>query len=97
MENDNHKLIGQLALEYTEYMSGSDDNAEFTGGDIAAAYIIGAEKTLRRVCNVIRYSAEISGLSKEQADTLLRAIEAVESTPTHKEDERTDTPTADRL
>lgn len=97
MENDNHKLIGQLALEYTEYMSGSDDNAEFSGGDIAAAYIIGAEKTLRRVCNVIRYSAEICGLTADQADKLLSAIEAIENSLRHKTNGQPDTITENGL
>lgn len=78
MEEDKHKLIAGLSIEYTERMCDSDDNAEFSPGDIAAAYTIGSEKTLRRVCNVIRESCIVGGITDDQTAKLLSAIESVE-------------------
>lgn len=78
METDNHKLISDLSEEYADRMSDGDFNKTFDRGDIAAAYIIGAEETLNRVCNVIRESAVVGGISLQQSQTIIRIIQAIE-------------------
>lgn len=78
----NHKLISDLSEEYADSMSAAKPaDTSFSRGDIAAAYIIGAEKTLRRVCNVIRESGAVGGLTGSQTERLLGVIELIESAP----------------
>lgn len=78
---DDHRLISDLSEEYADRMTKSDTERTFSRGCIAAAYIIGAEETLRRVCNVIRQVAIIGGIPVGQSEKLLRAIEKIESMP----------------
>ena len=79
MYTDNHRLISDLSEKYASEILRIKDGKPFGKGDIAAAYIIGAEETLRRVCNIISHSAKIRGITHPQAVTLLRAIEQIES------------------
>lgn len=81
MNTDNHKLITDLSIEYANQMCAGDNERKFCRGSIAAAYVIGAEETLRRVCNVIRESANVGGLSTRQSQTLLRIIDDIEMHP----------------
>lgn len=78
METGNHKLISDLSEKYADKMCGDDNNKLFSRGSIAAAYIIGAEETLHRVCNVISESAVVGGISRQQSQTLIRIIQAIE-------------------
>lgn len=78
METDKHKLISDLSEKYSERMCGGDNDKAFSRGSIAAAYIIGAEETLHRVCNVISESAVVGGISRQQSQTLIRIIQAIE-------------------
>lgn len=79
MFSDNHQLISDLSEEYAKNMLKHKNGNPFLKADIAAAYIIGAEETLRRVSNIIRHSAKVGGISSWKAATLLRAIEQIES------------------
>lgn len=81
MNTDNHRLISDLSKEYVESLSQGDHEATFTCGDITAAYIIGAEEALRRVCNVIRESAVAGGLTSYQSQRLIGVVELIESNP----------------
>lgn len=76
-----HRLIAMCAADYADSMcqASGDDIAVFDRHDISVAYIQGGEKTLRRVCNVISYSAHIGGLTTEQAEKLLLSIETIEN------------------
>lgn len=78
---DNHILIADLAKAYADSRCGGDKEKTFDCDAIIGTYITAAEKTLHRACNVIRYSADIGGLTKAQADTLLLCIEQVERMP----------------
>lgn len=79
MYTDNHRLISDLSEKYASEILRIKSGKPFVKGDIAAAYIIGAEETLRRVSNIIRHSAKVGGISPWKAATLLRAIEQIES------------------
>ena len=79
MNKDNHKLISGLSEGYADQMCSGDNERKFCRGRIAAAYIIGAEETLHRVCNVIRESAAVGGITPHQSYTLIKIIEAIES------------------
>ena len=81
MNKDNHRLISDLSKEYTESLSQSNPEATFTCGDIAVAYIIGAEEALQRVCNVIRESVLAGGLTSYQSQRLIGVVELIESNP----------------
>lgn len=81
MNKDNHRLISDLSKEYTESLSKGNSEATFTCGDIAAAYIIGAEEALQRVCNVIRESVLAGGLTSYQSQRLIGVVELIESNP----------------
>lgn len=78
METDNHKLISDLSEKYADRMCDGDNSKVFSRGSIAAAYIIGAEETLHRVCNAIRESATIGGISPRQSQILLMIIQSIE-------------------
>lgn len=78
METDNHRLISDKSEEYAERMCEGNNDKMFGRGSIAAAYIIGAEETLHRICNVIRESAIIGGISRQQSQTLIRIIQSIE-------------------
>lgn len=73
-----HNLISDLSEQYAAKMLEVSGDS-FTKANIAAAYIIGAEETLQRVCNVIRHSAKCNGLTQTQCATLLSAIQLIES------------------
>lgn len=91
MEQSNkHILISDLSEEYADRMCEGDNDRRFCRGSIAAAYVIGAKTTLRRVCGVIMESAVIGGVTAEQSQTLLRIIEHIESTPKSKRHGRLD-------
>lgn len=79
MEVDKHLLISDLSEKYADKMC--QCSTSFSRGSIAAAYIIGAEETLHRVCNVIRESSLIGGISPQQSSILLNIIQEIESTP----------------
>lgn len=79
METDNHRLIAALSAKYTDRICEAREDTIFTRESIAAAYIVGAEETLRRVCNIIRESAKCGGLTQEQAKALIGLIEHIES------------------
>ena len=80
METDKHRLIAALSAKYTDGIcEAKADNAAFTRESIAAAYIVGAEETLRRVCNVIRQSAVCGGITHTQSDMLIGLINHIES------------------
>lgn len=81
MEIDNHHCISDLSEIYADEMCDGDPGHTFSRASIAAAYIIGAEKTLKRVCNVIRESARVGGISLWQCERLLLSIESVERMP----------------
>ena len=76
---ENHELICGLSLKYADAMCDGNPEKQFSRGGIAAAYVMGAEETLRRVTNIIRESAAIGGLSPQQAGKLLLIIETIES------------------
>lgn len=79
MYTDNHRLISDLSEKYASEILRIKDGKPFGKGDIAAAYIIGAEETLQRACNAIRHSVKAGGITQRQGSTLLRAIERIES------------------
>lgn len=80
METDNHRLIAALSAKYTDGIcEAKADNTTFTRESIAAAYIVGAEETLQRICNVIRESAKCGGLTQVQSKALIGLIEHIES------------------
>lgn len=79
MYTDNHRLISDLSGKYASEILRIKDGKPFGKGDIAAAYIIGAEETLQRACNAIRHSVKAGGITQRQGSTLLRAIERMES------------------
>lgn len=81
MDPNNHILISDKSEAYANRMCDGDASQTFNRGDIAAAYIIGAETTLHRICNAIQASVFVGGLSKQQSQTLLRIIEKIENTP----------------
>lgn len=74
-----HNYIADLALNYAEDVFGNNECIEICKGELVAAYMIGAVKTLKRVCNVIQESTNVGGLTKGQLNKLLLVIEAVES------------------
>lgn len=73
-----HNYITDLALEYANDVFGNDECIEIGKGELVAAYMIGAVKTLKRVCNVIQESANVGGLTQDQQNKLLLAIEVIE-------------------
>lgn len=79
MQTDSHKLIAMRSVEYADTMCDGDDERKFCRGSIAAAYIIGAEETLHRICEIIKFSAQIGGITDRQSLSLLFAIEEIES------------------
>lgn len=81
MEINKHRLIAGLSRNYADKMCDGNDAATFDRCSIAAAYIIGAEETLHRVCNIILESARIGGIDRANAAILLETIEAIESMP----------------
>lgn len=74
----NHNCIADHAVAYVNEVFGKEEHIEICKGEMVAAYIIGAEKTLKRVCNVIQESANVGGLTQEQLNKLLLAIEVIE-------------------
>lgn len=78
MQTDRHKLIAMRSVEYADAMCDGDDERKFCRGSIAAAYIIGAEETLHRICEIIKFSAQIGGITDRQYQSLLHAIEDIE-------------------
>lgn len=76
---DEHLFIAGLARSYA--LGLCDGEKTFSRDAIICTYITAAEKTLRRVCNVIRESAAIGGITAEQCVKLLRSIEEVERLP----------------
>lgn len=74
-----YNYIADLALNYAEDVFGNNECIEICKGELVAAYMIGAVKTLKRVCNVIQESTNVGGLTKGQLNKLLLVIEAVES------------------
>lgn len=78
---DEHLFIAGLARSYALGLCDGDSEKTFGRDDIICSYITAAEKTLRRVCNVIRESAAIGGITAEQCVKLLRSIEEVERLP----------------
>lgn len=81
METNNRQLISDLSTEYADRMCKGDDDRQFSRSALAAAYVVGAEATLTRACNIIRESAAMGGLSPRQSDILLRIINDIESKP----------------
>lgn len=80
MNTDNHHLISSLSEKYADRMcEGGKDT--FSRGSITAAYIIGAEATLHRVCNVILESGRCGGISPRQSGALINLIQQIEATP----------------
>ena len=88
-----HRLIALRAVDYADSMceASGGDSAVFDRHDIAVAYIQGGERTLRRVCLAIAESARIGGLTPEQAQKLLLAIETIENTSHDPYDKTTST------
>lgn len=74
-----HNYITELALSYADDVFGKEEHIEICKGEMVAAYMVGAVKTLKRVCNVIKESANVGGLTQDQLNKLLLAIEVVES------------------
>lgn len=78
MNTMEHNYIADLAIAYTDDVFGNCDCIEIGKGEMVAAYMIGAEKTLKRVCDVIQESANVGGLTQDQLNKLLLAIEVIE-------------------
>lgn len=78
MNSMEHNYIADLAQSYTDDVFGNNECIEICKGEMVAAYMIGAEKTLKRVCNVIQESANVGGLTQDQLNKLLLAIEVIE-------------------
>lgn len=76
-----HSLISGLSQRYADRMAAGDETRTFGRSSIAAAYIIGAEETLHRICNIIRESSVCGGLQPRQAQVLLNIINEIENTP----------------
>lgn len=76
-----HRLISDLSEEYADSLAGGIPDTVFTRGDIAVAYIIGAEETLQRVCNVVRESAASGGVTPLQSQRIIGVIEMTENNP----------------
>lgn len=87
MDIDRHILISELSEKYADHMCDGDCNRQFCRGSIAAAYIVGANETLRRLCNIIKASAQVkNGLTPQQSRTLLDLIEDIENTSVYHYD-----------
>lgn len=78
MEDICDRVVVREAREYAEEMSAVHEGA-WKVEDIRVAHMMGAMRTRRRLCNVIRESGVCGGLSEEQVGRLLTAIMAVES------------------
>lgn len=78
---DNHLFIAELAKAYADERCEGDNEKKFDRFTIINTYITASEKTLQRVCNVIKESTIIGGLSEIQATRLLACIEAIERMP----------------
>lgn len=74
-----HQLIIERSDRYVEALTQGYPSKTFDRGSVAAAYILGAEEALGRICSVIRYSADIGGISPTQSRILLRIVDAIES------------------
>lgn len=61
MEVDNHLLIESLSGKYADRMCDGDPERRFSRAAVAMAYIVGAEETLHRICNVIVESSRQGG------------------------------------
>lgn len=74
-----HRLISDLSAEYADSLSKNNPDATFTRGDIAVAYIIGAEEVMSRILRLIKASTNIeNGLSEIQSKKLLGLIRTTE-------------------
>ena len=76
-----HRLISDLSAEYADSLASDGPDTAFTRGDIAVAYIIGAEETLQRVCNIVRESAASGGITPLQSQRIIGVIELIENNP----------------
>lgn len=75
-------LIGSLSEQYTASMCNGDPECVFGRSCIAAAYVVGAIETRRRITNIIKAVALCGdGLSTDVASRLLNAIKEIESNP----------------
>lgn len=80
MQKNKHILITRLAVKYADSMASGENPALFSREALAAAYIIGAVETLHRLCNIIRESAVVGGISHTQESKLLEIIDTIENT-----------------
>lgn len=78
-----HRLITDLAIRYADDMTQGDNFKTFNRGSLAAAYMIGGEKVLRLICNIIKESAHY-GLTVQQANKLLQSIEVITQMPSQE-------------
>lgn len=73
-------LISSLSEQYTASMCNGDPECVFGRSCIAAAYVVGAIETRRRITNIIKAVALCGdGLSTDVASRLLKAIQEIES------------------
>lgn len=80
MEKPEHILIDNLGNEYADSILRGRNAGESMREEIKAAYVAGAEATLRRLVDMLKINAGLSAITREQLNDLLCLIETVETT-----------------
>ena len=78
--SESHQRITDLGMAYADEMAEGRRKKRFSRGALAVAHMMGGEKILRLVCNIIKESISC-GLNPEHARNLLISIEAIAQMP----------------